>query len=281
MTPPPTLRYAQLERYIEEGRGQGEEANYQPWLTVRDVSSKGRSHREPGWKTNREHHLLSDQERRVFYLFEWSPKVVDIREQYPLDDLELAIKIAEDMGWKYPCDHETGVPFILTTDFMLTLKQNGEKRQVVRTVKSSEELAKKKVIERLELERRYYHAKGIEWGVITEKGIPKVLVDNLEWIHGSYWLEGTPEMDTENLKLLAETLKKRLQELNAPIQQVTNNLDQENNLENGTFFSLFKYLLARKQVEIDMSETKITGKNSTNSIKKIWLQGNPSLVGLQ
>jgi hypothetical protein len=272
---------AKLDRYIKEGRGQGEGGTYRPWLTVRDVSSKGRSHREPGWKTNRGHHFLSDQERRVFYLFEWSSKVVDIREQYPLDDLELAMKIAEDMGWKYPCDRETDVPFILTTDFMLTLNQNGEKRQVVRTVKSSEELANKRVIERLELERRYYQAKGIEWGVITEKGIPKVLVDNLEWIHGSYWLEGTPEMDTENLNLLAETLKKRLQELNAPIQQIANNLDQENNLEDGTFFGLFKYLLARKQVEIDMNKTKITGKISTNSIKKIWLQGKPPLVGLQ
>jgi hypothetical protein len=267
---------AKFDRYIKEGRGQGDGADYKPWITVRDVSSKGRSHREPGWKTNREHHLLSDQERRVFYIFEWSSKVVDIREQYPLDDLDLAMKIAEDMGWRYPRDRETDVPFILTTDFMLTLKHNGEKREVVRTVKSSGELAKKRVIERLELERRYYQAKGIEWGVITEKGIPKILADNLEWIHGSYWLEDTPEMDKESLKLLAETLKQRLREPNLTIQQVTNSLDRENNLEDGTSLSLFKYLLARKQVEMDMSEAKITGKTSTNAINKVWIQGKPS-----
>lgn len=268
---------AKFDRYIREGRGQGEAASYQPWLTVRDVSSKGRSHREPGWKTNREHHLLSDQERRVFYLFEWSSKVVDIREQYPLDDLDLAMKIAEDMGWKYPRDRETDVPFILTTDFMLTLQHNGEKQKVVRTVKSSEELAKKRIVERLELERRYYQTKEVKWGVITEKGIPKILADNLEWIHGSYWLlEDTPEMDKESLKLLAETLKQRLREQNSTIQQVTNSLDRENNLEDGTSLSLFKYLLARKQVEMDMSRDKITGKTSTASIKRVWIQGHPS-----
>lgn len=267
---------AKYDRYIKEGRGQGEGASYKPWLTVRDVSSKGRSHREPGWKTNREHHFLSDQERRVFYIFEWSSKVIDIREQYPLDDLDLAMRIAEEMEWTYPRDRETDVPFILTTDFILTLKQNGEKREVVRTVKSSKELAKKRIIERLELERRYYYAKGIDWGVITEKGIPKILTDNLEWIHGSYWLEDTPEMDKASLKRLAETLKQRLRAPNSTIQQVTNSLDRENNLEDGTSFSLFKYLLARKQIEMNMSEAKITGKASTNSIKKIWIQGKSS-----
>ena len=70
-----------FERYIKEGRGEGSGKDYQPWITIQDIPSKGRVSRTPGWKTNREHHLFSDNERRLFYVFEWSDVVVDIREQ--------------------------------------------------------------------------------------------------------------------------------------------------------------------------------------------------------
>lgn len=101
---------ATIDRYIKEGRGQGEGKDYKPWITVRDVSSRGRSSRPPSWKTNREHHLLSDNEKRLFYLFEWSESITDIREQFPLSNLDLATKIADEMGWKYPKDSESGIP---------------------------------------------------------------------------------------------------------------------------------------------------------------------------
>ena len=35
----------QQKRWIKEGRGQGYLKDYKPWITIRDVSSKGRSHR--------------------------------------------------------------------------------------------------------------------------------------------------------------------------------------------------------------------------------------------
>ncbi|MGQ4650351.1 hypothetical protein [Lyngbya aestuarii] len=103
---------AKFERYLKEGRGQGSGKDYKPWHRVREVPSKGRSSRPPSWKTNREHHLLSDNETRLFYLFEWSDAVTDIREQYPLLDLELAMSIAEEMGIKYPTQNNT--PWNLT-----------------------------------------------------------------------------------------------------------------------------------------------------------------------
>ena len=34
-----------IQKWIKEGRGQGFGNSYKPWLTIRDVSSEGRSHR--------------------------------------------------------------------------------------------------------------------------------------------------------------------------------------------------------------------------------------------
>ncbi|TCV72450.1 hypothetical protein EDE11_1532 [Methylomonas methanica] len=72
------------KKWIKEGRGGGSGKNYIPWLTVRDVSSEGRSHRIFGHKSQRTHHLLSDLELAVFFLLEWHQETTDIREQFPL-----------------------------------------------------------------------------------------------------------------------------------------------------------------------------------------------------
>lgn len=256
-----------FERYIKEGRGQGEGKNYKPWLTIQDFPSQGRSARCPGWKTNRVHHFLSDHERRLFYLFEWSDIVIDIREQFPLLDLERAMSIATDMGIKYPTAPTSGTPYILTTDFMLTVNQNGKSVQIARTVKPAKDLEKKSVADKLELERRYYASLHIDWGIVTEKEIPRLLAENVEWIHGAYRLEATAEMDVVELRRLFFILKTRLAKSHGTINQVTTVLDQEMNIEPGTSLYLFKHLLARKEIKMDMLNTKISGCPAPQSIQ--------------
>ena len=66
---------------------------------------------------------MSDWELRFFYLLEWSDAVRDIKEQYPLLDLDLAFCIADEMGIEYPINSKSMTPYVLTTDFMLTVKQ--------------------------------------------------------------------------------------------------------------------------------------------------------------
>jgi hypothetical protein len=259
---------AKFERYVKEGRGQGSGENYRPWITVQDFPSKGRSSRSSGWKTNRVHHFFSDHEKRLFYLFEWSDAVTDIKEQFPLLDLDLAMSIADAMKMKYPVDPESSTPIVLTTDFMLSVNQDGKKVELARTVKPSIELSKKRVAEKFELERRYYAAKGIDWGIVTEQEIPKIVAGNIEWIHSAYRLEANTEMDIAELHSLATILKSRLQENNNTINKVTTALDREMNLESGTSLYLFKHLLARKEIVMDM-ETKISACSSVKAIKRI------------
>ncbi len=86
-----------IQKWIKEGRGQGFGNNYKPWITIRDVSSEGRSHRVFGHKSQRTHHLLSDLELSTFLLLEWHSTTIDIREQYPLD-LEQTLEIAKTIG---------------------------------------------------------------------------------------------------------------------------------------------------------------------------------------
>ena len=260
---------AKFERYLQEDRGQGIGKNYVPWIKIQDFPSQGRSHRIPGWKTGRIHHLLSDQEKRTFYLFEWSDAVIDIREQYPLLDLELAMSLADEMNIKYPEDQEHHIPYVLTTDFMITIEREEKSVQVARTVKSTKELEKKRTVEKLELERRYYLAQNIDWGIITEKGISRIFASNVEWVHPNYHLESTANADLVELRRIAMTLKEKLSRDNTTVTKITASLDKEMNLETGTALSLFKHLVARKEIIPDMFNSKISSNLSTQSIQKI------------
>lgn len=79
------LSVQQQQKWIKDGRGDGELSSYKPWLTVRDLSSLGRSHRVYGHKTKRTHHLLSDLELAIFLILEWNPLILDsIVDNQPL-----------------------------------------------------------------------------------------------------------------------------------------------------------------------------------------------------
>lgn len=277
----PTNKYkwteAKFNRYIKEGRGQGTGKEFLPWLMTYNVPSDGRRARDPGWKTGRLHHLMSDLETYYFYLLEWSDLVIDIREQFPLLDVEAAQAIAFDMGVEYPKDRESKIPFVLTTDFMVTVRDGDRILDIARTVKPSKELDKTRVIEKFEIERRYWAAKGIDWGIVTEKEIPTVLAKNVEYLHPAYHLEPTDETPLPQLLLIGDLLKDRLKISKKSIVQITSNFDNELRLIPGTCLKLFLHLIARKEIILDMNQ-KINLSKSAQTILKIFPQSEKGII---
>ncbi len=179
-----TTTEASIARRIKEGYGQGTGAAYRPWLLVQDVPSQGLVHRIPGWKTGRVHHLFSNLERDYFYILEWSPSVQDIREQYPLLPPEETHKIAEQIGVRHPVDPKTQYPIVMTTDFALAIDCNGECIQQARTIKPAAKLESQRTLEKLEIERLYWQARQIDWGIVTEQEIPTTYANNIRHLHG-------------------------------------------------------------------------------------------------
>jgi len=88
-----------------------------------------------GWKTNRVHQMLSLLELLYFYIAEWALQVVDIREQYPLLPIEETLAIARSCGIRHPIDPKTKEPVVMTTDFVLTVRQGASDIDQPRTVK--------------------------------------------------------------------------------------------------------------------------------------------------
>jgi hypothetical protein len=137
---------AKIKRFRKEGRGQGRGAEYRPWLTIRDVPSRGRSHRLHGLTANRVHHLLSDIECGLFYLADWADAVTDIREQFPLER-DATQRIGAHLGVAHPQDVVTRTPLVMTTDFLIDIVQDGRISLMARAVKPAAELEKPRILD--------------------------------------------------------------------------------------------------------------------------------------
>jgi hypothetical protein len=126
-----------IDRHIEKGFGQGTQELYVPWLRVQGVPSHGRSRKVHGLKVDRLHHLLSDLEYGYLLVAEFSPDVLDIREQFPILPQSAVQSIAHALNIRYPVYPGTKVPFVMTTDFLLTIKQpDGSTRLAARTLRN-------------------------------------------------------------------------------------------------------------------------------------------------
>ncbi|HYD30290.1 MAG TPA: TnsA endonuclease C-terminal domain-containing protein [Azospirillaceae bacterium] len=252
-------RYAfdedKIARFLKEGRGQGHGAAYRPWLTVQDVPSIGRVHRLRGLKTGRQHHLLSDIECHLFLLLDWMPLVRDIREQFPLDRAATQ-RIAERLGFRHPCDTATKTPLVMTTDIVVDTIRNDRLVTLARTVKPADELDKSRVVEKLEIERQYWAERGIDWGIVTERDLPKTIINNIKWVHSYAFLDDLSQPYDGYIAEKADLLLGEL--VSKPggltLQRFCADMDARLALEAGRSLMLVRHLLARKVITCDMAE---------------------------
>ncbi|KAB1442885.1 TnsA endonuclease N-terminal domain-containing protein [Pseudodesulfovibrio senegalensis] len=179
-----------FQRWIKDGRGSGNGRDYKPWLTVRDVASQGRSHRVFGHKSQRTHHLFSDLELAVFLILDWQPDILDIREQFCLQR-EITLELAEAYNIRHPAIGN--VVQFMTSDFLVNSSRSGKTKFALQA-KYSGDLERNRVIEKLELERRYWQRKDVPWALITEKEIPSTVFQNINWLYPAQ-AEEIPEAD--------------------------------------------------------------------------------------
>ena len=238
-----------FERWRAEGRGAGEGRNYLPWFTVQDVSSTGHVSRILGWKTHRQHHLLSSLETSLFYVLEWAPAVIDIREQFPLP-LNTTLQIAAQLGMAHPRIPRSKDSWVMTTDIVVTLVENGRQKLMARAIKPSSELARPRVVEKLELERAFWVSQGIDWGLVTEKEIDPMLVENIKYVHP--WRRAEDVAVPAHRFDSAESLL--LDFLSQPISltEAASAVDDRLGFRPGESLQLVRHFIANRRWQVDM-----------------------------
>ncbi|WP_370980056.1 TnsA endonuclease N-terminal domain-containing protein [Agaribacterium sp. ZY112] len=257
------LEPAIIKRLEKEKRGDGFGRDYKPFLTVRDVPSKGRIHRRPSLTHNRVVHLLSDLELAAFLLFDWNHTVTDIREQFPLNP-ESTINIAKRLGIKHPT--HKAILQIMTTDLLVDFEINGQHSCQAISVKYTQDLEDERTIEKQELERRFWENEGVEWFIFTEHEVPRITVQNIRWLAPhmhSY------ELDAESLRTVFKDIVKTLDaQPEEKLPPLLTELDSRLKLKPGTNLKYFRHLSAQNAFLWDIHNqphTKLKAKHISPS----------------
>ncbi len=259
----PKRKISSSANKLKKGRGQGHGEDYTPFLYTREVPSLGLATRIKGWKTGRVHHFLSILELQYFYTLEWSPIVLDIREQFPLP-LENTLKIAARLGVKHPFDPKAKEPAVVTTDFVIDVECDSVRILKARSTKYSNDLNDLRTLEKLEIERTYWSEQGVDWGIVTECEISLGLAKNIEWIHSALDPSEGPGLTTDDIEFLENELFREITEgPTTSLAQIGLQLDSRLGLKGGTALWVVRHLIATKDWEADMA-TKI---NPSHALK--------------
>jgi hypothetical protein len=242
-----------ITRRIQDGYGQGEGADYKPWLLVQSFSSYGRVHRLKGWRSGRVHHLLSDNERKAFLYYQWSRRVVEVREQYPLFPVEETWEIAKDMGVRHAADPRTRCPIPMTTDLLLTVNEKTRSVFHPRTIKYGKDLSDPRTLEKLEIERRYWEAspRNLRLKIVTEDLVSEDFVRNMLWFSPCYRLLDLFPLTECDVNRLASALTSLAITQNRSLRTVAQECDCRLGLESGTSLLVVRHLLAIRYWEVD------------------------------
>lgn len=214
-----------LERFKKNNRGMGIFENYSGWhqVTRSDPSSRGLSHIQ---KLNgRQVDLLSNGELVCVFFASMINVVIDIREQFPLSlqssrhelyeydsqickDFAGTIELAQELNVKHPLIRGGGETnhWVMTTDLLLTLEENGLKKMLAVSVKPLAKLSKR-ALELQSIERTYWEIRNVEWILITpeqyDHRVALRLRDSAPWVFG----ETSSKEDIEKAFVMASEMQ--------------------------------------------------------------------------
>lgn len=152
----------------------------------------------------------------------------------------------------------------MTTDFLITTHSG----YFARSIKPSEELKKRRVKEKLEIERRYWFKRGIDWKVVTENELPRTKIRNIEWLcSGSDFnrLLYNKELEQECKVLFMEMYCSG----NYAVAVIAMHVENIYSFEKGAGIALFKLLVQDGLIAVDLNkkinlaESKHEGCNGT------------------
>ncbi len=245
---------AAIERRLAEGRGQGRGANYKPWLMIHDVPSLGLATRMKSPLNGRTYHLLSQLETDWLYALHALPGVVDIREQFPLLELEETLAIADQLGIAHPIDPATKEPCVPTTDFRVTLADGSREIDRAIAIKPSADLSSGRTLEKLEIERVYWSARNIDWRILTEKELPKALVKNLRWVYPHLDLVSSgASFTTADVARIRAALEPMVLNGEGTLVAITAACDDRLGLEPGSALCVARHLIATRVWPVDLT----------------------------
>ena len=122
---------------------------------------------------------------------------------------------------------------------------------MARSIKQSSELEKSRVREKLEIERRYWAERDVEWRIVTEKEIDLQKARNLEWIYRAWkYTEMLPDgADCERIEAFFLDIYNRTE---VPIAEIARQTEERFALRAGLGLTTFQHMILENRIKLDL-----------------------------
>lgn len=260
--------FKSIEDYVRHLRnkwGIGSGDNYKPWFTVRDVKNTKAFRKEIyGVVVQRKHHLLSALEYDLFLCLEFRLDVIDIREQFPLLPLSLSRKVALTLDVEHPkvVGQKGAIPFVMTTDLLVTFQIGEEQKYAAFCVKPEAELKKPNVLAKIEIERVWWESIGVPFKIFCGSENVRAQAQNILWatdIH-RHNLEGELQPFTHEAASLVPIGKSSKHDL-CELFSLQFSLDPIDSL------NLLRLIIGKRYIEVDLTQNNLDKSSTIYVIK--------------
>ena len=253
-------------RDLAEGRGAGRGEQYRSFFTVREFSSNGYSKRVFGHKSRRVQELVSNIEYAIFLLLDWNDRVVDILEQHVLHP-DVTGPIASRLGYRHP-KLSRSIPAPFTTDLVAVLDDKLKGDRIAVSCKPAVKLGNRRVLEKLEIERRAWESLGVPWFLATDREYTRAVKTNLEHLYRYRCLEGFDVPEPETAEAATEYLLDQLR--TAPtlsFSRACKSVDERLHLPPRASMVLGWHAMATKRWQVDLTQ-RISGARPLPGLRR-------------
>jgi hypothetical protein len=239
-----------IERRKKAGRGQGEHAEYDPWIYTTDFSAHSTCSQITNWKDLRRTHLLSFGERKEFLCHEFADSIKQVREGCVLN-LEETVEIARLLGVAHP--RKKGELMVMTVDFYLDIATPSGIVYVARDFKPRADLCKKRTLIKLEITRRYFSVRNVDWGIVTEDDIPEHCWWNIHWLHPRREIDSLYPLTPSQVQSIGDFLSSVIAgSKEVVLADICEKADLDLRIASGESLAVARFMLANKAWLTDM-----------------------------
>lgn len=157
------------------------------------------------------------------------------------------------MGMTHPRDPSSRVDIVMTTDIVIDVVTPDGPRIVPYAVKTVEDLAKRSVQRKFELERRYWASLGMKLGLLTDRQLRGRRFENIRWLRDWHWTKKVQGYDAARWARIAEVAMHIVASMQGrSIGEVCSAIAAAEGITPGTALSTLRHLGARKRLLIDV-----------------------------
>ena len=136
--------------------------------------------------------------------------------------------------------------------------------EIARTIKPKDHLFNRRVSEKFEIERVFWERRGVDWGIVTEVEINKIISHNLSFVFGYYDLSNIDSFTNINDELIRDLVNefiRRIIDNQKSMREICHTFDMDMHLESGSGISILKHIICHKYITIDLAQKFDLNKN--------------------